>query len=171
MTACNDLKPGDNHPMRKEKKERKDEKAQAQKEKKKNATQEEIDLLKSVFRKVLDKTDIDDKIAAGVKNVIKTVDVDEKLAGLDEKLTGGVDVLRKEVRKNTVTAILAAFAFIIALVWRDVITAGVSDLIKFLNIQGSGFAFTLISAVLTTVICVAGIVYFSKWGEENGSGK
>ncbi len=75
-------------------------------------------------------------------------------------------LLKSEIRKNTATAILAAFGFIIALVWKDVITQGVDALIKLLNLTGSGFLFTIISALITTVICVIGIVYFSRWSEK-----
>ena len=38
--------------------------------------------------------------------------------------------LKSEIKKNTLTAILAAFGFIIALVWRDAIQAGVNELIN-----------------------------------------
>ena len=98
--------------------------------------------MNKVVKKVLDKTDV------------------------DEKLGSAMDKIRQEVRKNIATAILAAFAFIIALVWKDVITDGVNALVAYMNMSGSGFTFTIISALITTVICVVGILYFSRWGEK-----
>ena len=83
-----------------------------------------------------------------------------------EKSISVAALLKSEIRKNTATAILAAFGFIIALVWKDVITQGVDALIKLLNLTGSGYMFTIISALITTVICVIGIIYFSRWSEK-----
>jgi len=51
-------------------------------------------------------------------------------------------------------------------VWKDVITQGVAALIGLLNLAGSGYIFTFISALITTVICVIGIIYFSRWSEK-----
>ena len=73
---------------------------------------------------------------------------------------------QKEIRKNVITAILAAFAFIIALVWRDAIRGGIDELIKIWGISGSGYIYTLISALFVTVICVIGIMLFSRMSEK-----
>lgn len=76
--------------------------------------------------------------------------------------------LKSEVRKNTLTAILAAFGFIIALVWRDAIQAGIDNAIAALGIEGTGYIFQLATTFLITIVCVAGIMITSKFkGKED----
>ena len=71
-----------------------------------------------------------------------------------------------KIRGKATGAILAAFAFVIALVWRDVIKEGVNEIIKRAGIEGSGYIYTVISALFVTIICVIGIVFFSRWSEK-----
>jgi len=73
----------------------------------------------------------------------------------------------KEVKINIATAIAAAFGFVIALLWRDVIIG----ILKFYGYwQDGGFdsEMAILSGVILvliiTVICVFGIMYISKWG-------
>lgn len=72
----------------------------------------------------------------------------------------------KAVRKNTGTAILAAFAFVIALVWRDAIQQGVNSVVQRLNIPQEGYLFTVIAAIIVTIVCVLGILLVSRWAEK-----
>lgn len=74
--------------------------------------------------------------------------------------------LSKEVRKNIGSAIVAAFAFIIALVWRDVIKEAVDKMILDFGLVGDTYNIRLLAAFITTIICVVGILYFSKWSEK-----
>lgn len=69
---------------------------------------------------------------------------------------------KKEVRKNILKAILAALAFVIALVWRDAIKDFVNELIKKAGIEGTGYIYSILTAVIVTIICVIGIMIFSK---------
>jgi len=71
-----------------------------------------------------------------------------------------------EVKATIATAIAAAFGFIIALIWRDIIV-GLFDLagLKINQISDVTGAITAtIAGVIITVICVLGILYISKWG-------
>jgi hypothetical protein len=68
---------------------------------------------------------------------------------------------RDEFRKSIATAIIAAFGFLIALVWKDVITEWVTKISEASPIKGS-----LISALFTTVIAVIGILLVSKLHKE-----
>ncbi|VVB59167.1 Uncharacterised protein [uncultured archaeon] len=72
-----------------------------------------------------------------------------------------------EVRKTIGGAIVAAFAFIIALVWQDVIRSTVDGLIAYLGLTGGGYV-RLLAALITTLIAVGGIWYFSRWSEKQG---
>jgi undecaprenyl pyrophosphate phosphatase UppP len=72
-----------------------------------------------------------------------------------------------EVKINIATAIAAAFGFVIALLWRDII-------IGLLKLGGlwkdggfddmTGAIVGIVVAIIITVICVFGIMYISKWG-------
>ena len=71
-----------------------------------------------------------------------------------------------EVKVTIATAIAAAFGFIIALIWRDIIV-GLFDLagLKINQISDASGAITaIVAGVIITVTCVFGILYISKWG-------
>jgi len=72
----------------------------------------------------------------------------------------------KEIKSTIAVAIAAAFGFIIALIWKDVIVGLVS--LTGLSVTAptdpiSGVIAT-VTALIITVICVLGIIYISKWG-------
>ena len=72
----------------------------------------------------------------------------------------------KKVRKNIATAILAAFAFVIALIWRDAIQEGVNSFVVKFNLPQEGYLFKITAAVIVTLICIIGIIVFSRWAEK-----
>ena len=72
----------------------------------------------------------------------------------------------KAVRKNMAVAISAAFALVIALAWNEAIKEGVNSIVEKLNIPHIGYLFNIITAVIITVICIIGILIFSKWAEK-----
>lgn len=116
--------------------------------------------MKRAVKKVLDKTSVDDVIARNVRSI--TTDrtkIDDRVIHLSKKVG-------MEVKKNIATAILAAFGFMIALVWRDVVKEGVNRLVALFGAGGQGFWFSVATAVITTIICVLGIIYFSRWSEK-----
>ena len=72
-----------------------------------------------------------------------------------------------EVKISIATAIAAAFGFVIALLWRDVIIGllklgGLWQEGGFGDITGAIIA--IVVAIIITVVCVFGIMYISKWG-------
>jgi len=70
---------------------------------------------------------------------------------------------KKETKKALSTAIMAAFGFVIALVWKDVITEWVTILVKSSPIGGK-----LIEAFIVTIIAVIGIIIVTKiFAEKN----
>jgi len=75
--------------------------------------------------------------------------------------------LKNETKKHIVTAIVAGFGFIIALVWRDTIKEYVSVLITKFSVSGPSTLITLYTAIITTIIAVVGIVIITKWGSES----
>ena len=73
----------------------------------------------------------------------------------------------KEIKINVATAIAAAFGFVIALLWRDIII-GLLKMTPFWSDQGfsdaAGAAVSIILVLVVTILCVIGIIYISKWG-------
>ncbi|VVB60775.1 Uncharacterised protein [uncultured archaeon] len=72
----------------------------------------------------------------------------------------------KEIKSTIAVAIAAAFGFIIALIWKDIIV-GLMNMTPFkvtAPTDMTSAAIAVISAIVITVICVLGIVYISKWG-------
>lgn len=73
----------------------------------------------------------------------------------------------KEIKSTIAVAIAAAFGFIIALIWKDIIVGAM----KLGNMwQEGGFpnieslAVGVFVGVVITVVSVLGIVFISKWG-------
>jgi len=73
---------------------------------------------------------------------------------------------KDEFKKSVVTAIIAAFGFLIALVWKDVITEWVTKISEASPVKNS-----FITALITTVIAVIGILIISKLNNEETNRK
>lgn len=85
-----------------------------------------------------------------------------------ERIKKAASKLKSEVKKNILAAILAAFGFIIALVWRDAIQAALNEIVARVGIEGTGYVYQITMAALITIICVIGILFLSKLkGEED----
>jgi Family of unknown function (DUF5654) len=72
----------------------------------------------------------------------------------------------KEIKSTIAVAIAAAFGFIIALIWKDIIV-GLMNMTPFkvtAPTDATSAIVAVVSGVVITVICVLGIVYISKWG-------
>jgi len=69
----------------------------------------------------------------------------------------------RELKKALYTAFLAAFGFLIALVWRDVIQSWVERISATSPVQG-----LLVSALIVTIICVIGILIVTRFLKEKG---
>ena len=74
--------------------------------------------------------------------------------------------IRKEMRKHITTAITAAFAFIMALVWRDAIKETVDKIVARAGIPESAYFYSIIIALIVTVVCVLGIMVVSRYGAK-----
>ncbi|MEK6852270.1 MAG: DUF5654 family protein [Nanoarchaeota archaeon] len=88
---------------------------------------------------------------------------------IEKRVSSTVKKFREEFRKNVVTAMLAAFAFIIALAWRDAITDIINEFVKDLNITEGIYAFRILYATVITIISVIGIIAISRWSEEKAA--
>lgn len=71
--------------------------------------------------------------------------------------------LRNEFRKQTSTAITAAFAFLIALSWREPISETVQVAVSRFGLDGSIIYYKYLTAFIVTVIAVLFLVAISHW--------
>jgi len=72
----------------------------------------------------------------------------------------------QEAKKQTTTAIIAAFGFLIALVWRDAIKSYTDTLILKFSIPGPQSLIIFYTAIITTFIAVLGIILLNKWSKK-----
>lgn len=78
-----------------------------------------------------------------------------------DKAKNSASRFKKEMNKTVLTALVAAFGFLIALSWREVITSYVTQLTSFSPVQGR-----LVEAVLVTLISVLGILIITHFLSE-----
>ena len=74
-----------------------------------------------------------------------------------EKVADKANRVKKETKKQLLTALVAAFGFIMALEWREVISSYVDMIGSFSPIQGN-----LVSAIIVTIVAVLGILIVNK---------
>ncbi len=86
---------------------------------------------------------------------------ERRVEAFNAKAKSGVKAFKREFKKEMSTAVLAAFGFLIALVWKDVITNFVNNLSEKSPLHGA-----LVSAIGVTIICVLGIMLFSRIFKE-----
>lgn len=75
---------------------------------------------------------------------------------------------KDEFRKHTITAITAAFAFLIALSWRTPIQNSLNSMIINMGLMGKEIYVEYLSAILITIIAVLILMLISRW-EVKGS--
>lgn len=80
--------------------------------------------------------------------------------------------LNTEVRDKTITAIITAFALVIALAWQDVIKETVNRIIENLNLTATELVkmtilYKSITAMIITLVAVIGIIIVSKLSKNN----
>jgi hypothetical protein len=71
--------------------------------------------------------------------------------------------LQSETKMQVGTAMIAAFGFLIALVWKDVITNYTNHVIAFLRFPSPESFQILYIAIITSMIAVVGIVLVNLW--------
>lgn len=71
--------------------------------------------------------------------------------------------LKKEFKRQTVIAILAALAFLIALSWRDFISDSVTKIVDLLGVSNQIYLYKLLSVLIVTFLAVVGILIVSKF--------
>jgi hypothetical protein len=71
-----------------------------------------------------------------------------------------------EVRRTIATSLAAAFGFVIALIWKEVVLGGLS--IAGVNLTGGtealGWVYGMVTAAVLTVVMIVFIIIISRWG-------
>ena len=73
-----------------------------------------------------------------------------------------LDNFQKEFRNQTTTAILTAFAFIIALAWRDFISDSINQITTTLGVSEKFYLYKFLIAITITIIAILGIMIVTK---------
>ncbi|MFH1290619.1 MAG: DUF5654 family protein [Nanoarchaeota archaeon] len=89
--------------------------------------------------------------------------VDKKLS---EQLPTKAELLGAQFKQHVSTAIIAAFSFLIALSWKDVIVHAVEALIKEEFIGSIPYLSDLIAAIAITLIAILGILLVTSWARK-----
>jgi hypothetical protein len=71
-----------------------------------------------------------------------------------------------EFKKQASTALIAAFGFIVALAWRDLITKVVNENVPQSTLQQYPYLHLLYSALIVTFIAAIGIGLISHWSKK-----
>src|SRR3989344_5636974 len=74
-----------------------------------------------------------------------------------------IDETQEKLKTQLGTALIAAFGFLIALVWKDAITNYTSHIVSFLNFPSPEAFQVLYIAIITSFISVLGIVFVNLW--------
>ena len=85
------------------------------------------------------------------------------------ELQKAVDITRKfhsNVKLHVATAISAAFGFLIALYWKDIIVESVDQILLNFDLKQDALLIKLFAALIVTAIAILGIYFFSRWSEK-----
>ena len=85
------------------------------------------------------------------------------------KTKKAVSEIRTEFKKQLTTGVTAAFAFLVALTWREPIAETITWLIEALNITTGELLFKYISALIFTIVAVIPILIISRFNSEKNT--
>jgi hypothetical protein len=89
--------------------------------------------------------------------------IDHKLS---KHLISKTEFFSAQVKQHTATAIIAAFSFLIALSWKDLIVHLVDFLLNPELVEKYPFIIHIPSTILITILAILGIIFVSKWSRK-----
>jgi hypothetical protein len=89
--------------------------------------------------------------------------IDHKLS---KHLISKTEFFSSQVKQHTATAIIAAFSFLIALSWKDLITHLVEFSLNPELIDKYPFIVHVPTTILITLLAIFGIIFVSKWSRK-----
>ncbi|MBU0760055.1 MAG: hypothetical protein KJ600_00435 [Nanoarchaeota archaeon] len=85
---------------------------------------------------------------------------------LSKHLVSKAELLGYQFKQHVSTAIIAAFSFLIALAWKDLIVQATNSLIKEDLLQQTPYLPALIAAIVVTLIAIIGILIVTSWAKK-----
>lgn len=110
--------------------------------------------------------EVESKIRKNVEKKVEKKIEKEVEKKIDDRLKGHANKFKDEFRKQAIGAISAAFAFLIALSWREPIQGVVNNFVSGLGFDESIVYFQLLSAVIITIVAVLMLMLFAKWNSK-----
>ena len=93
--------------------------------------------------------------------------VKQKILAAKNHTKKNLNNFKTEFKKHMTIAITAAFAFLIALVWRDAIQESINAFVTNIGIQIQNvYLYKIYIAILITVVGVIALIIFSRWGTK-----
>jgi len=83
-----------------------------------------------------------------------------------ESTVSSANKFKKEFRREVVVGVTAAFAFLIALSWRNPIQKSVDSLIVKFGLTGNAIYIEYLSALIITLLAVLVLMWVSRWKSE-----
>ena len=110
--------------------------------------------------------EIEKRVEKGIEDIKK--EVEKRLhIQLYRTTKSSAFAFKEELKKHTATAITAAFAFLIALSWRNPIQKFVENLIEIFNLKGGEIYMEFMAAIMITLIAVLAIMLISRWTSKS----
>lgn len=75
-------------------------------------------------------------------------------------------IIHSKFKEHASTAMIAAFSFLIALAWKDVIVKLVQNNIRVTLLEKYPYLADLITAIIVTIIAIIAIAVVSKWAQK-----
>lgn len=76
------------------------------------------------------------------------------------------EFFRHQFKQHVSTAIIAAFSFLIALTWKDLIVHGIESLLKKDLLTHIPYLSDIIAAAAVTIIAILGIFLVTRWAKK-----
>ncbi|MBT4334503.1 hypothetical protein HON86_00385 [Candidatus Woesearchaeota archaeon] len=109
-----------------------------------------------MIKKINARDELNKKLNSNERKLLSKV-LREKGINVREKLEEGHSAYKKELKKTLLTTMVAAFGFLLAISWREVLGEYIAVVTSLSPVQGS-----LIEAGFITIIVVFGILIFTK---------
>ncbi|MBU0466290.1 MAG: hypothetical protein KJ718_04385 [Nanoarchaeota archaeon] len=85
---------------------------------------------------------------------------------LSKQVLTKAEFLSHQFKQHISTAIIAAFSFLIALTWKDLVVHAVESLIKEDTLTKTPYLSDLISAGVITLVAIIGILLVTTWARK-----
>lgn len=119
------------------------------------------------------KKEVDKQLKSAEKQIERNIEkkIEKKVeARLHKKLTKRIHkhstFIASKFKEHASTAIIAAFSFLIAIVWKDLIVKVVRENIKLSSLEKYPYLAELYSAAIVTVIAIICITIIAHWATK-----